>query len=187
VDVNGDRVNIEADYPEHGGSIWEWIFGDAYSVSVKYHLNVPRDCSLKIETTNGSIHVQDVQGSVNLSATNGKLEVENVSGAVNAETVNGRIQVSFDSLAIDSDMKFSTTNGSIQIYLPENAHCTIQAETTNGSIETDFPLEVKGEFGSHRVRGRIHGGGALLRLETVNGSIKILKAGGEISEDEQEL
>lgn len=46
----------------------------------------------------------------------------------------------------------------------------------NGSIETDFPLTVRGKLTSRRLAGTIGSEGRELRLETVNGSIRLRKA-----------
>lgn len=49
----------------------------------------------------------------------------------------------------------------------------VEVETVNGSITTDFPIVVRGRLTPRHLRGRIGQGGQPLRLETVNGSIRI--------------
>ncbi len=170
-------VKIETDAPSRDFNFWEWLFGEGFSYSVSYKIKVPRHSNLKIEVTNGAIHVADVKGHIRLSGVNGRVFAENVGGSVKASTVNGAVEVSFDSLGTTSGMEFSTTNGGITLALPEDARCTIKASTTNGSIETDFPLEIHGRFVSKSLKGTINGGGPLIELSTVNGSIEILKRG----------
>jgi DUF4097 and DUF4098 domain-containing protein YvlB len=53
----------------------------------------------------------------------------------------------------------------------------VRATTVNGEIETDFPLTITGKFGPRRLNGTIGSGGRRLDLSTVNGSIKLRKAG----------
>ena len=70
-----------------------------------------------------------------------------------------------------------TVNGSIQVYLPENASASVNAESLNGSIKGgDFDLEVhKGRFIGRDMQGTIGDGSARLSLDTVNGSIRVAK------------
>jgi DUF4097 and DUF4098 domain-containing protein YvlB len=52
----------------------------------------------------------------------------------------------------------------------------VRARTTNGDIETEFPLVVQGRWGPRRLSGKLGNGGRTLALETVNGTIAIHKA-----------
>jgi hypothetical protein len=47
----------------------------------------------------------------------------------------------------------------------------------NGSVESDFPITVRGRMNPRSLRGRIGEGGRDLDLTTVNGSIRLLKGG----------
>jgi DUF4097 and DUF4098 domain-containing protein YvlB len=51
-----------------------------------------------------------------------------------------------------------------------------EASTINGSIRTDFPLEISGKFGHHQIRGRLGEGKETFDISTVNGSVKILES-----------
>lgn len=169
-----DEIIIETHLPNFHNSIWDWIFGDAGSASVRYKLYVPRQSRLEISTTNGSIHASDINGQLRLRSTNGKIEARDVAGQVEARTTNGSILAELTRVDDSGDMGFTTTNGSIKVYLPPDVHCYIRAKTTNGSISSDFPLEVQGRFNSRKLKGSINGGGPLVELRTTNGSIKIL-------------
>jgi len=46
----------------------------------------------------------------------------------------------------------------------------------NGSITTDYPLTVNGQFTGRHVKGTLGGAGATSTSKTVNGSIKMKKA-----------
>ena len=74
-------------------------------------------------------------------------------------------------------VSFETVNGGITLELPDDLSADVKGETVNGSIETDFPLAVKGRFSSRRLSGTIGAGGRELRLATVNGSIRLRRAG----------
>ena len=77
-------------------------------------------------------------------------------------------------------MSFRTVNGSITVELPEGAGAEVRAQTLHGRIETDFPvtvMHVKRRFVGYKLEGTIGKGGPLLELETVNGSIRVRRAG----------
>jgi DUF4097 and DUF4098 domain-containing protein YvlB len=71
-------------------------------------------------------------------------------------------------------VSLETTNGSIDLKLPGDAKGTLSARCVNGGIKvTDLPFEKSGEGSRRKLDGTINGGGAALRLETVNGSIRV--------------
>src|SRR3989449_9821441 len=74
-------------------------------------------------------------------------------------------------------VEFRTVNGGITLDLPPSLSAEVRAETVNGEIFTDFPLTVTGKLGPRRVTGTIGGGGRQLALSTVNGNIRLRKAG----------
>jgi DUF4097 and DUF4098 domain-containing protein YvlB len=71
---------------------------------------------------------------------------------------------------------FKTVNGEIELSLPSVVDANLHAETLNGSISSDFPITVTGQMSRRRLDGTIGNGGRELRLSTVNGSIKLLRA-----------
>src|SRR3989441_12684060 len=74
-------------------------------------------------------------------------------------------------------VEFRTVNGGITLDLPPSLSAEVRAETVNGEIFTDFPLTVTGKLGPRRVTGTIGGGGRQLAVSTVNGNIRLRKAG----------
>ena len=65
--------------------------------------------------------------------------------------------------------EFTTVNGGITLELPANLAAEVRAETSNGDIDTDFPLSVSGRFSSRRLVGTIGSGstsGRTLYLKT---------------------
>ena len=75
-----------------------------------------------------------------------------------------------------SDLEIKTVNGSIHVTLPATASTTVDAETVNGRIVSDFAVS-DGTVTRRRLKGTIGGGGRGMSLETVNGSIQISESG----------
>jgi DUF4097 and DUF4098 domain-containing protein YvlB len=162
----GDRVDVTTRHPRvtwgrHG--------------RVEYHVKVPAQARVEVQTTNGSVRVSGTGGALRASTTNGSVEVTAAAGGVEASTTNGSIRVAFRDAPGEGWQRLNTTNGSITLTLPPDAAGDFEAHTVNGGISTDFPLTVSGRIGGRRLQGRLGDGRARFDLRTVNGSVKILK------------
>ena len=178
VKATANGVTIETRQPRNDGAsgLLEALFGDHVNMGVRYELKVPRSVNLNVENTNGSVHVEDLSGRLNLETTNGRIEVARCSGSVNAGTTNGAIHAQLLQVASGASMHLETTNGGITLAIPPTLAANIEAGTTNGSVSTDVPITTT-RFEKHSLRGTMNGGGALIRLSTTNGGIRINKAG----------
>lgn len=175
IDASEDYVRIETDHPDSKGGWFNW--GNDNSGSVTYELTVPAHVDLDaIDTVNGDVTIESVDGEVQAGTVNGTVEVRGVRSDVSLETVNGSIKAVFDELGAGQRVNADTVNGKITIYLPAEASARVVAETVNGSIDgDDFGLEVEKGFVGRDLDGKIGGGDARVSLDTVNGSIRIKK------------
>lgn len=162
----GDRVSIDAELPGGWGK----------KASVSYEITMPASADASAESVNGSVTIQGVTGQVHVEAVNGAVQVEAAEGPVSVETVNGSQNVGFASVASASDNRFESVNGKVTVFLPGSVEGSFQAETVNGGIQTDFPLQVeKAKWGpSSSLDGRLGSGDAEFSFETVNGGVRIL-------------
>ncbi len=168
-------VVVTTKYPKEGdgwGSVLGWLSGDRVQAQVKYELTVPRTMNLEISTVNGAIHVSDVNGQHDLGTTNGKIEVARCGGSVDASTTNGGIDAELLKVTKGQPMRFSTTNGRIEVAVPATLAVDVDASTTNGRISSDLPVSTT-SISSNSLRGSINGGGTSLKLRTTNGGIEI--------------
>lgn len=141
-------------------------------VEVTYTLRVPRSARLEAETVNGGIRVADIQGAVRAETTNGGVRGRGLSGAVTASATNGGIDVRVTALAAEG-ISLETTNGGIELQVPPSAKGTISARCVNGGISvSDLPVE-KTQSSRRRFDGDLNGGGPAVKLETVNGGIRV--------------
>lgn len=168
IEQTAGGVRIDTEYPRRSG--W-WSRGA--SMSVEYHILVPGQADLDVETVNGKVVVEGVRGELSLASTNGGITVEDSGGRVDAHTTNGSIDVELEDVAEGEDMSFRSTNGGISLALPSDVRASVRARTTNGGIHTDFPVTVQGSFNKKRLEGQINGGGGRIELRTTNGRIRI--------------
>jgi DUF4097 and DUF4098 domain-containing protein YvlB len=165
IEGQGHEVSVRTRLP---GS---WLFGG--SGMVEYRITVPSGARVRLTTVNGSVDVRDVTGELRASTVNGSLEVADVSGNVDATTVNGRIRARYRSTNTNGRNRFSTTNGSIDISVPEGAGGTFEARTVNGRVHCDVPLESTRRSDRHYLEGRLGKGTGSFELSTINGSIRL--------------
>lgn len=161
------------------------------NVSVAYTVTIPDEIDLELKTVNGRVDVDDVSGAVDAKTTNGRIDLKRITGSIQAKTTNGKIGLREVLGPINAktangsikaavggsgeqqhEIRAATTNGGIEVTLPKGLKANLKASTVNGKINTDFPVTVKGLI-SKSVDGVINGGGELIHLKTVNGSIRL--------------
>jgi hypothetical protein len=151
------------------------FFNRRHTNTVQYTLHVPPNVTVDVETVNGRIAAQNVDGNVKASTVNGEIAVSTTKGTVNAETVNGSIIASMASLPDSGNVHLETVNGSITSVLPEGIGGSIDLENTNGTITTNYPNAVPDSGDTHHMRIKLDDGNRRVRLETVNGSLNLTK------------
>jgi DUF4097 and DUF4098 domain-containing protein YvlB len=139
---------------------------------VDFVVKVPRALNLRITTTNGTIDIDAVEGSLRLESTNGVITANDIIGGAQAETTNGRITLDFAKSPAGS-VTAETTNGEVVINLPRDAKARLAVRVMNGAIMAeDLPLEIS-EQTRRRLDATMNGGGADIRVETTNGAVRI--------------
>jgi DUF4097 and DUF4098 domain-containing protein YvlB len=198
VELRSDRLRIQSRYPKirENLGIWDILGGRVAALQVHYYLQVPRNTSFSLETSNGEIRVRGTQGSVEAATVNGDVEVLGVNGTLElqttngeirlggirggavAQTTNGAVSADFASVANRDVVDLGTTNGNLEVSLPSDVHATLEANTTNGRVTiSGFQLKTRGTLTSKSILGTIGGGGARVALRTTNGNIDVAPTG----------
>ena len=131
-----------------------------------------------VHTSNGAIRLDRVNGSVNAGTSNGGVHVRMAKPKPNDrmvfESSNGSIEIELETLE-NNELLATTSNSSITLRMPAALKARVNAATSNSSITSDFDIMTHGSISKNHLEGDINGGGPLIRLDTSNGSIKILK------------
>lgn len=116
---SGNTVQVRTSRPEPR----RWNCG------AKYIVRVPRRTDLShIQSSNGSLRVEDVEGSAaDLNTSNGAIRLRNIKGRVDARTSNGSVDVQ----SADGGVSIRTSNGSVTL---DNVRGSLTATTSNGAI-----------------------------------------------------
>ncbi|MBK7392932.1 MAG: DUF4097 family beta strand repeat protein [Chloracidobacterium sp.] len=149
--------------------------------SVSYEISVPRASNVDLTAHNGGLSVKGVDGSINFTTMNGGVNLDGVAGTVKGRTTNGGINVRLvGSSWKGTGLDVQTTNGGVNIIVPENFAARVEAGTTNGGFTSDIVglQPEKSDDNKYyqrktRVNTDLNGGGPLVRIMTTNGGVRI--------------
>lgn len=180
------RVSLRAKYPNNCNC----------DASVRFEVRVPRNGNINLEkistasgdvkaegfsgrarltTASGDVTVRGVSGEIHASSASGTVRVADASGRVNASTASGDVEVELTRLEGEGDMRFSSASGDVRVRLPSTINAHVSLSTASGSIETNFPIEVKSNRhgpGS-RAEGQLGSGARSLKLSSASGNISL--------------
>ena len=150
---------------------------DRNDTEVEFTVHVPRGVELSAGTVNGDVLARGMTARVSGRSVNGTVEIETAAGEAEGESVNGSVHAIVRGEGREA-LRFSSVNGAVDVTLPRGINADFDAATVNGSITSDFEITLQGGVSLHRQRlqGRIGQGGRTLRLNTVNGSIRLRAA-----------
>ena len=167
------------------------VVDNSYYQSIDYEVQVPKNFSLKLKTTNnGKIYVENVNGTMDISNLNGPITLKDISGSVSADALNKDIKVTFVKVAPNTPMAFSSLNGDIDITFPKDIKADIKVKSERGDLFTDFDLKVKPSEAKYTntskengkayqvkvekwIIGSINGGGPEIFFKNYNGDVII--------------
>jgi len=143
--------------------------------------------SVRAQTAGGGIRMMYVTGPMEVETSGGSICLTRVANTLRAATGNGTITawIAPDSpdpkhpVRLPGASQLSSSTGDIVVFLPRNIMATIDATVDNGGaqrIEADpsLPLNLQTRpEGSLHAYGTLNGGGAVLKLHTAAGKIRL--------------
>ncbi len=159
VDETSNGVRVRGEYDNDRRRSWRSNRND----KVRVRVIVPREYNVTLETSGGSISVDDLEGMVNASTSGGSMNFGLIDGPIHARTSGGSITL--DGSSGTADVK--TSGGSISI---GNVGGSVLAKTSGGSITIDRAF---GEVDATTSGGRIN-------VREVRGTINARTSGGSI-------
>jgi hypothetical protein len=148
---------------------------------------------IRLKTVDGDLLVKACQGEISAQSVDGDLRLEGVGGAVEARTIDGDLKLGgkLQSLrakstdgdvtirvapgsAMAEDWSLRTSDGSVDVSLPEAFAADLDIRTSDGHISSDFPLTVQ-KHSEGTLAGKLNGGGRRLTIRTSDGSVRITK------------
>lgn len=158
--------------------------------SVNYEIHLPMHISLFARTSNGNVDVADLREQTqvetsngNLSAhrigssiaartSNGNIKLHDVEGAIEAKTSNGNVYGQLRTFDTEKPTTLHSTNGNVQLAMPDDVSAKVVAATRNGNVHCDLPISVSLQRKNH-LEGAIGSGEGEIELRTTNGNVRI--------------
>jgi hypothetical protein len=178
---SGDNVSIKGEFERSG-------FGFGNNIRVTYKVTLPEKYNVDLDTSGGSIEIEnltgkvdahtsggsisleDMKGDVDIKTSGGSLDLDNIIGKINAHTSGGSIKLKLPTNPT-KDSKVKTSGGSITAYLAKDVAVNLSAKTSGGRVTSEF--DVNGTTKKRSIVGTINGGGPELLLKTSGGSVRI--------------
>jgi DUF4097 and DUF4098 domain-containing protein YvlB len=146
------------------------------------------------------VHLARVAGPVEVRVTHGGLEARGLEkGAivrVAGEDVvidgfKGGLDVQADRAGVRlvpagplaAAISVRTTHGGIELAVPEGSRFTLEASSTNGSVDASLAGFTTTQTGPHRVTGTMNGGGSSVVLSADGGDVQLRAAAAVTSEN----
>lgn len=176
--ANLRRVQVHVDEAPGEVRVWtEYPEDDGVEVIVEYQVRVPYRTQLaRVETVNGKVEANGVEGTGTLRSVNGDVELTGASGRYNLRSTNGSIRAEFRGLPDGAPITVETMNGSVWLAVPESSGFLLDAQSLNGDFRSELPLLLRGARVAREYRGQYGKGGGAVRVRTVNGGIRVVAA-----------
>jgi len=133
----------------------------------------------RLEMEVGSMEVNGIDGPLEITTREKDVTVNNFKHSLQITDSDGQITLETSTLPIH-DIQVESKKGEVELTLPEGSSFQIEAHSHHGEVECDFSgpsLKVVKEGDTPSVSGSYGKGGAMIRINTDYGAIRILRAG----------
>jgi hypothetical protein len=180
--VNGDELHASAKNKHNGN--WDW----RRSLNIAFKVYVSKNVSTNLETSGGSIHLDNLNGDEKFGTSGGSLHIDHLTGNIHGRTSGGSISVSNSGEMIDLE----TSGGSIHA---DNCKGNIKLGTSGGSVhlnDLDGKIDATTSGGSiqaSNIKGDLHTGtsGGSVNLTGLACSLDTYTSGGSINAEISQL
>jgi DUF4097 and DUF4098 domain-containing protein YvlB len=153
------------------------LSGDSASIEAREINNA----HVHARTVSGPITLADIKGGhVEIGTGSGKVALNNVTGpSVTVNTTSSGISYDGD-FGSGGAYRLSSHSGPIDVALPASASVEVKAESVNGNVQNDFPLQQKthSDFKpqvGRSFQGFANSGSSSVQLHSFSGTIRVKK------------
>lgn len=120
-------------------------------------------------TSGGSIHAEGINGDLVTSTSGGSINMTDLSGSVDASTSGGSLHAQFRE--VRKSVRLSVSAGHIDLTLP--AKQGLDLDLSGERVSNESLNNFSGERDKDRIRGKVNGGGALVRADASSGRVSL--------------
>jgi DUF4097 and DUF4098 domain-containing protein YvlB len=162
---------------EFFGTHLEHINGTIHYHTSRTELQVSRLDGEADISPHSDLSIEQAAGPIVLNTSNHNVSLDRIAGDIAVTDRNGTIELT--AAPPIGTITLEDRNGSVRVTLPEKANFTIQAEATNGNIDSslNLPTLAGPQNDGHRttLTGSSGGGGPEVHITTTNGDISLDK------------
>lgn len=153
--------------------------------------------TIEASSIEGDLRISNVKGRVQLNTVEGTVTLQGISGtALEVETVDGDIEMTgvttpnISANTVDGDIawsgtllptgsyRFSTHDGDLMLGIAGEPDATVTVETFDGSLDSDWPVTIRGTGSQHKMTFTLGNGRARLELSSFDGRISLKRGSG---------
>ncbi len=169
-DVTGP-VAISGEF--FGTTHLEHINGTAHFHTSRTDLQLARlDGQVEI-SPDMNLSADQAMGPVVLTTRDRNITLERIAGDIAVTNRDGRIVLT--AAPALGNITLEDRDGSVTATLPAQASFTMQANTSDGSIDTDFALTTRSSDNGRALSGTVGSGGPVVHITTTDGDITVRK------------
>lgn len=130
--------------------------------------------TLEFTTGDGHVRARGLDGALRAHAGDGPMEIEGRFDRLELDTGDGGIHaIAREGSRLGSEWQIESGDGRLELRIPPTLRADLDIHTGDGRIDVELPVEIEGAFGRSTVRGRLNGGGPLLRMRSGDGAIRL--------------
>ncbi len=120
------------------------------------------------------LRAHTVTGPINLTTTDRDITLSEIRNGVAVTNRKGSVKLSF--LDLTAPISVTTSDGTIEMQVPEKAAFHVSAQTADGQIENDLGLSAEKHEDRMTLTGQVRTGGPAVQLKTSEGDIKVRRS-----------
>lgn len=142
------------------------------SYIVNYDITLPKGLKVLTSSINGSVAIDSISNRVSTDLTNGQITLDEILGNTDIDLENGIIDAEV-TVPLDGTADMRTTNGNIDLDIPQSTSAEFSATVVNGII-TVSDLDLQDPVStSSSLTGTLGDGRGTISLSTTNGNINV--------------
>jgi hypothetical protein len=124
--------------------------------------------NLNAATSGGNIQLSEARGKLTIKTSGGNIRLQQVSGDIEAQTSGGNIQAQVQELG--KYLTLETSGGSVEATIPGGKG--LDLDLSGNRVKTSVQ-NFSGEAKNDKVKGRMNGGGILVKMSTSGGQTEL--------------
>jgi len=147
---------------------------------VNYSIQIPKECSLKVEAVSSSIDIEKLAGEFTLKTVSGSVDVRELSGEIKVESISGKISAE----GLSGRLNCENVSGSVKLEKSEIS--ALEARTVSGEILAQITGQA-GPYHFHTISGDLtlilsEDQGASINLQSLSGKLHLHHPDGTASQ-----